>query len=712
MRILSLGLGAVGLSAFWIAERVQDWQFHLLGCFLLVAAVAVFRARRVSTFLKIPMATFGWEAVVLGPCAFAAPLGLWPAPLADLAVPGTVVMTLALLVVLLASFWSVAFLRRTLPIADRYFEIDDRLEWRLPGGLRLAVPERWMARGAIAATILLRQGEVILMIKSAYVGAQFLDAIQALDGPLFWNTLLVQMPLWGIPAVLLNVGTNVLIQAFSIRWRKVLSDDYARRWLATDAHYRMSILASGIDNPDQRIHEDVPHFIEGNGKGWGVYSFVTMITGLLGSFLAYAIILWEFSKGISLFGLPEVPGLLLWVALVFAVLSTIVTIWIGKPIVPLSCKQQHYEANYRFSLARSREYSEQIALMGGGRLEAAIVESRFRAVVSNGYALLAMSTLMNLLTQAFNAVKDNMHYLLLAPLLFTRQMTVGSLNIAAGGFMSVNAVFGFFAVSFEALAVFKAVADRLSSFDEALDAKPGTKQHTGAGIRRADAASESDLVLSDVEIGLPDGRRLYAPFSLRLHAGENVLFTGASGTGKSTLMRVIAGVWPCSSGTLHVPRGDTVLVLPQKSYLPVGDLSTAVCYPNPAADRSRAAIAEALEDVGLGHLVPSLDQEENWSQTLSGGEQQRLAVARALLTRPDWLLLDEATASLDLSLERQIYEALLRRLPKTTILSVGHRTSLFEFHARHIEAGASETGVRLTDVPLFAQLEQRHNSRA
>lgn len=692
-RLLSYGLAAIGFMSVLVSRQSGEVQIAWLAAFLFAAAIAIFRSRSMSTFLTIPIVTFGIEAAGLSLYMLARAMKYLPAKLLDFEVPATVAMSFCLLVTVFVGVGFLPIMQRALEIADRYFNMGTRLSWALPGGLTLSVREGSLALACVALLLLFEQGLVLLSLGLQFANSSFMDSLQALDATAFWRSLLVDIPLWSTLYLLLTIIRFGLLAVFGARWRSELAKDYTRRWLETDAQYRVSLVGSDIDNPDQRIHEDVPRFIGTNDYGWGMLTLLTLITGNMSSFLSYSVILWDFSEKITFINdTIHVPGLLLWVTLVWSFLSTVLTFWVGKPMIPMLFNKQHYEADYRFSLARPREYGEQIALLQGGGTEARIVESHVSKVTSNVLALARMSIVMDVLRHVLSLVQSTLPYLFLGYLILSKQMSWGSLTLVFAGFTSVGLVFNVFSESFSGLANFKAIVDRLTTFDTAL-----TAASTGTRHDRRQVPATAGMTLTEVSIALPDGATLYPPFSLKLQAGENVLVIGPSGTGKSTLFRVLAGIWPYWTGTALVPPDTDILVLPQKVYLPSGNLIAAVSYPREAGCFDRSAIVSALTDVGLGHLADMLDKEENWSQKLSGGEQQRLAIARALLLAPRWLLLDEATAALDLDLERQIYEALQRRLPETTLLSIGHRDSLRAYHARLLHVDHGVTGVRLVE---------------
>ena len=700
MKLLGIVVAVFGVASIVVGAISHHPVLYLLAAFSLIAAFTTYRAAGISTFLQVLIRFFSTETVLLGLCVFGSALGFWPRSLDVVRIPSTVVMTVALFSIIcyLTSFIPVA--RKTLAITDRYFRAQSIVTVPL-GFARLRMRECTLAAGAIMFLVLLNQLEVWFSVLMTFASRDISNALQEYNAGKFWHALLVEFPLYLSPYLIALfiefLGANTLF----IRWRRWLTEDYSRRWLDHHNHYGMMLAGVGTDNPDQRIQEDIPRFIDGGQfGGLGVYNFSINLISQLSSLVSFSIILWGLSAHLTLPGTSiQIPGFLLWCAIIYAIIGTGLTALIGRPLAVLAFARQHYEANFRFSLARLREYSEQIALLFGERTEKSILVERFVSIVRNFYSIMFVKAFLSTFIQFFSNISQFIPYILLGPFYFARTATLGDLTQASIAFGQVNSSLTFFVNYYSALADFKSVLDRLTTFDTSLDAvAPPT------AVVRASTAQQTDFVLSNVRIRLPDGRALSEPLSLSLAANENVLVTGPSGIGKSTLFRAISGVWPYRDGSVEVPENASIMVLPQKPYLPIGTLMAAISYPHEIGHYAEAPILAALEDVGLGHIAGGLHIDDNWSQRLSGGEQQRLAIARAILAAPTWLLLDEATAAMDLELERRIYETLAARLPNTTILSIAHRTSLSDHHTRKLTAETDGNGVfKLEDVKVAAE---------
>ena len=700
MKLLGIVVAVFGAASIAVGVISHHSVLYLLAAFSLIAAATTYRAAGISTFLQVLIRFFAAEIVLLGLCVFGSALDIWPHKLDVVRIPSTVVMTVALFAILcyLTSFIPVA--RKTLAITDRYFRAQSVVS--IPLGLgRLRVRECTLAAGAIMFLVLLNQLEVWFSVLMTFASRDISNALQEYNAGKFWHALLIEFPLYLSPylvALFIEfLGANTLF----IRWRRWLTEDYSRRWLDQHNHYGMMLAGVGTDNPDQRIQEDIPRFIDGGQfGGLGVYNFSINLISQLSSLVSFSIILWGLSSHLTLPGTSiQIPGFLLWCAIAYAILGTGLTALIGRPLAVLAFARQHYEANFRFGLARLREYSEQIALLFGERTEKSILTERFVSIVRNFYSIMIVKAFLSTFIQFFSNISQFIPYILLGPFYFARTATLGDLTQASIAFGQVNSSLTFFVNYYSNLADFKSVLDRLTTFDTSLEAVAPP-----AALVRSPAAQHTDFVLSNVRIRLPDGRALSEPLSLSLAANENVLVTGPSGIGKSTLFRAISGVWPYRDGSVQIPENASIMVLPQKPYLPIGTLLAAISYPHDVGFYDEAPIQSALEDVGLGHLAGALHVDDNWSQRLSGGEQQRLAIARAILAAPTWLLLDEATAAMDLDLERRIYETLASRLPGTTILSIAHRTTLAEHHTRKLTAETDGNGVfKLEDVKVAAE---------
>jgi putative ATP-binding cassette transporter len=390
----------------------------------------------------------------------------------------------------------------------------------------------------------------------------------------------------------------------------------------------------------------------------------------------------------------DIPGYMAWAALIYAFAGSYFANLVGRRLIPLNFLKQRYEANFRFALVRVRENAEGIALYRGEQREADVLNARFADIFTNGWRVLFTQSQLVFYQSGYGQLALIFPFLVTAPRYFAGAITLGVVMQTVSAFGQVQTALSFFIDNYTSLAEMRAVMDRLKGLQAATDERPATRLNVvpEAGARTVGAES--------LTLNLPTGESLLKDAHVELNQGQATLISGASGSGKSTLFRALAGIWPFGKGHISVPEGARVLFLPQKPYIPIATLRDAVKYPDEHSKVGDAEVAAALEAVKLGHLVPRLDEEAHWSNVLSGGEQQRLAAARALVFKPDWLFVDEGTASLDEPMETVVYKALKERLPRTTLVSVGHRPSLRQWHDRQIELqrGQGQVG-KLVEVP-------------
>lgn len=568
--------------------------------------------------------------------------------------------------------------------------------------------ERWSARGLLAAILGLNLSLVGLEVILNYWRGAFFNSLQDKDWHSFINLMLLYnngkdgfLPgfcVIGAVYILVAVYSIYLNQWLTIRWRRWLTTRFIDEWLSDRAYYRISLQAgaapadfTGVENPDQRIAEDIRDFVSDT-----LSLTVDFISNIV-SLFSFILILWSLSGAITVFGI-SIPGYMVWIALAYASIGTWLTHKVGNPLTALNFRQQRVEADFRFSLVRFRENTEGIALYEGENEEHAGLQSRFEALIGNWWAIMRRRKKLTFLTAGYNQIVNIFPFIIAAPRYFAGEIPLGAVTQTAGAFGQVQGSLSWFVNAYVSLASWRAEVERLATFHRAIVAARAAAAD-GSGVVTRPAAGAA-YGLEDATLALPDGRTLLDHATLEFPRGQSAVISGRSGSGKSTLFRALAGIWPFGSGTVQRPDG-TSLFLPQRPYIPLGTLRHAVCYPAKVTDHDDAAVRAALNDVGLATLAPRLDDEDNWSQSLSGGEQQRLAIARALLARPDWLFLDEATASLDPESEGQIYAVLKRQLPGTTIVSIAHRPSVAAVHDRRLvfQRGADGPG-RILDVPL------------
>jgi putative ATP-binding cassette transporter len=547
-----------------------------------------------------------------------------------------------------------------------------RAAWRLAGPY-WSSKERGKGLALLAAVVALALGLVWLNVQFNSWNNDFYNAIQEKNQADFFR-LLGKFTLLAFGYIAAGVYQLYLQQMLQIEWRTWLNEHLLGAWLAESAYYRLQLVERGTDNPDQRIAEDLRLFVDATlSLALGLLSAVVT----LASFVA---ILWTLSGALQV-GTVSVPGYMVWFALGYAIAGTWLTHLLGRPLIGLEFGQQRYEADYRFALVRLRENAEGVALYRGEHEEQANFRTRFANVITNWWAIMRKQKQLGWFTSGYSQIAIIFPFVVAAPRYFSGQIMLGGLMQTASAFGQVQGALSWFIGAYTQFAAWKATVDRLTGFQEKLD-EVHAEARRGAG-ERADGAPR-EWRAEALALDLPRGRRLLEPTDLRLRAGESTLVTGASGVGKSTLFRALAGIWPYWAGRVRTPPGARVLFLPQKPYLPIGTLAHALCYPDDVDRRTAAELADVLGAVGLGHLANDLDRSENWAQLLSGGEQQRVAFARALLYRPDWLFMDEATSALPEEAQAGLYRLLAERLPDTTLVSIGHRASLAAFHARHL----------------------------
>jgi putative ATP-binding cassette transporter len=542
--------------------------------------------------------------------------------------------------------------------------------------------EKWRARGLLAAIIALNLGLVYMSVLFNDWNRLFYDSLQEKNAGVFWEQL-GRFTYLAFIFIVIAVYKFYLTQLLEMRWRAWMTRNYLDRWMGKQAFYHLELAryaqsgqadvsAANPDNPDQRIQEDVGRFT-GLTLGLSMGLLNSLVT--LGSFVG---ILWALSGafGFHLLGQEySIPGFMVWMAVLYSIVGSVVTHYIGRPQIALNFQQQKVEADFRHRMLRVREYSESIALDRGERVERSQLDSRFGAVLSNYLALIAAQKRLIWFTSFFGQAAVVFPFVVAAPRFFSGAIQLGQLTQISGAFGQVQGALSWFVDSFSSLAEWRATTDRLTGFEAAFEAfgEPGYANPP---------SDQSDPVADHLNLSLPNGALLLAGTHLAATRGDRILLKGPSGSGKSTLFRAMAGIWPFASGA--VQRPSEVMFLPQRPYLPEGSLRDALSYPSPAGTYTDAQLQEALGQALLPDLVTQLDSSDAWTQKLSGGEQQRLAMARVLLKKPRWVFADEATSALDEAAETTLYERLTAMLAQQDggLVSIAHRPGVLAFHNR------------------------------
>ncbi len=553
--------------------------------------------------------------------------------------------------------------------------------------------EKWRARLLLAGIVALNLGSVYMLVQLNDWNRVFYDALQNKQQDVFWQQL-VRFAYLAFAYVIISVYKFYLTQLLEIRWRTWLTTHTLKRWLAHHAFYRMELarFAPGSpspDNPDQRIQEDLNLFTSSTVQlSMGLLNAVVTLVSFVG-------ILWVLSGsfGFDIGGAHyAVPGFMVWMALLYCVAGTAITHTIGKRLVPLNFAQQRYEAEFRHHLVRVRESAEAIALDKGEAAERSRLEQRYGAVLGNFMNLLKVQKNLTWFSNGFGQAAVIFPFVIAAPRFFSGAIQLGELVQVASTFGRVQESLSWFIDNYDRVATWRATTDRLTHFEAALAAA----EQAAPTVSR----TESELPVAEfnaqLTLALPDGSALLQDAQLRVQAGDSVLVSGPSGSGKSTLFRALAGIWPYASGSVQLPPdfAQEAMFLPQRPYLPEGSLRDALAYPGSAAAYAETDLQAALVEAQLPLMANRLDEHSNWSAQLSGGEAQRLAIARALLKKPRWLFLDEATSALDPQTEEILYKCLGASVSRRfgAIISIAHKENLTAFHAIRWRFEATGTG--------------------
>jgi vitamin B12/bleomycin/antimicrobial peptide transport system ATP-binding/permease protein len=538
--------------------------------------------------------------------------------------------------------------------------------------------ERWLARGLLAAVLAMNLAQVWINVRLNTWRNDFYNSLQNYDEAAFFYQLALFAVLAGAYILLLVYGLY-LQQMLQIRWRRWMTNVYLKEWLGDKTYYRLQLTGDGTDNPDQRIAEDLNLF-----PAQTLNLSLGLLTNIVQA-VSFSFILWDLSGPLDIplgsWGALSIPGYMFWAVVIYTGIATWLAIWLGRPLINLNFAQQRREADFRFSLVRLRENSESVAFYGGEARELDIFSDRFGKVFENYWAIMVRTRLLGFAQYGSSQAAVVFPYLVAAPRYFVERMQLGAIQQVADAFLQLQGSLAYIITSYNDIANWVAVLHRLASFRDSVDAvhaamaapQPIKVERAGEGV-----------AVTDLALDLPNGAALRQGVNFEVPPGQALLIQGPTGTGKSTLLRAVAGLWPFGRGHIRLDP-KRAFFLPQKSYIPLGSLRDALLYPDAGTGVPNEKLVSVLATVGLERFSSSLDTVDMWGQRLSGGEQQRLALARVLLAEPATIFLDEATASLDERGEETLYRV-LRGLPwHPTIISVGHRATLRQFHDRVLE---------------------------
>ncbi|MBX3523824.1 MAG: ABC transporter ATP-binding protein/permease [Xanthobacteraceae bacterium] len=545
----------------------------------------------------------------------------------------------------------------------------------------LAIPyfrseERWRARFLLVGVIAAEFGVVYGLVAFNHWNAYFFNAIDNRE----WDRFAFALLLFGGIALWTAIATMAQFyfgQTLIMCWRRWMTGQYVNRWMAAGRHYQMRVLGHDVDNTHLRIANDILIFLQ-KTHDLG-YNFL----GSLIALVSFAYILWGLSSvaPFVVFGVDlAFPGYLFWIAILYAAAGTLIAHWIGKPLIGYNFNQQRFESDFRFAITRAWDHSEPIALMRGEKIEREALGTRFTNLVQNWTRLIRRQSGLTFFTTGYSQISLVFPTLVASPAYFMGAIPLGSLMQSSLAFQRVDLAFAFFLHSYAKIAEWKASMDRIAQLDAALTRVDAPQAAAQISLHDSNARA---IEVENLVVTLPSGRAIATLDKLSLHAGERVLLAGPSGSGKSSILRALAGAWTPGKGKVSLPRNG-LLAMPQRFYFPLGSLKTVITYPTPAEDVDDARLHDVLRQVGLDHLIERLGEEAEWGSMLSGGEQQRVAFARAILRQPAILLLDDAVSNLDGDATKQMYDALKHNLPDAMVISLARTDALQTLHEQTV----------------------------
>lgn len=538
----------------------------------------------------------------------------------------------------------------------------------------------------LGCIIALTLGVVYMLVLLNQWNNSFYSALQNYDAKKIFDELIHFSWLAAI-YILLAVYSYYLQQTLILNWRRWLTTRFIDIWLQNKTYYNLQMFGKDTDNPDQRISEDVRQFVE------MTLSFGIGILKAFCTFASFVVILYNLSGSLTFTFMGKtwtINGYMLWASLLYSVIGTYITHIVGRKLVKINFIQQKYEADFRFSMIRLRESAESVAFYRGEAQEGSVFKQRFKMLLDNFWKLVNKQKQLVFLNSGYSQIAIIFPFVVAMNRYLTKEVTLGGLMQVASAFGRVQDSLSYFVDMYSSIAQWQAVVMRLTCFGHHMH--DVYQQAERFHVERFAAADVVEV--DNMQINLPDGKPLLENISFTLHPGHNVLIKGVSGSGKSTLLRAISGIWPFVDGKIFLPERDKLMFIPQKSYLPLGTLRAALNYPGnkPIDDTELIYLMDLCQ---IGYLKDKLDLEADWSHVLSVGEQQRLAFVRAHIQQPQWLFLDEATSALDEDTEANMYSLLQERLQQTTVVSVGHRSTLNKYHELVLRLNKSTRQVTL-----------------